>query len=164
MKKIFVLTIFLVLVVVAIGIWVVLQPKDIEPIACTEEAMLCPDGSAVGRTGPNCEFADCPLVKYATTTARLNQQVSVLGMAITPLEVLQDSRCAVDVVCIWAGTVELLIKLEKDGQVQEATSTPGTLFEFSGRQIELVEVGPAPYSTKQIQPEDYLFTFAVKLK
>jgi hypothetical protein len=29
-------------------------------VACTEEAMICPDGSAVGRTGPNCEFAKCP--------------------------------------------------------------------------------------------------------
>jgi len=28
-------------------------------VACTEEAKLCPDGSAVGRTGPNCEFAPC---------------------------------------------------------------------------------------------------------
>lgn len=28
--------------------------------ACTEEAKLCPDGSAVGRTGPKCEFAPCP--------------------------------------------------------------------------------------------------------
>ena len=29
-------------------------------VACTMEAKLCPDGSAVGRTGPNCEFAPCP--------------------------------------------------------------------------------------------------------
>lgn len=28
--------------------------------ACTLEAKLCPDGSAVGRVGPNCEFAPCP--------------------------------------------------------------------------------------------------------
>ena len=28
--------------------------------ACTQEAKICPDGSAVGRTGPNCEFASCP--------------------------------------------------------------------------------------------------------
>lgn len=27
---------------------------------CTTEAKICPDGSAVGRTGPNCEFAACP--------------------------------------------------------------------------------------------------------
>ena len=30
--------------------------------ACTEEAKLCDDGSSVGRTGPNCEFAECPIV------------------------------------------------------------------------------------------------------
>lgn len=28
--------------------------------ACTQEAKQCPDGSYVGRTGPNCEFAPCP--------------------------------------------------------------------------------------------------------
>jgi len=27
---------------------------------CTEEAKVCPDGSAVGRTGPSCEFSPCP--------------------------------------------------------------------------------------------------------
>ena len=31
-----------------------------KPVACTQEARLCPDGSYVGRTGPNCEFALCP--------------------------------------------------------------------------------------------------------
>ncbi len=34
-------------------------------VACTEEAKLCPDGSAVGRVGPNCEFAPCPEEKKA---------------------------------------------------------------------------------------------------
>jgi outer membrane protein OmpA-like peptidoglycan-associated protein len=28
--------------------------------ACTKEAKICPDGSAVGRQGPTCEFAPCP--------------------------------------------------------------------------------------------------------
>ena len=30
--------------------------------ACTQEAKICPDGSAVGRIGPNCEFAPCPQI------------------------------------------------------------------------------------------------------
>ncbi len=34
--------------------------------ACTEEAKICPDGSAVGRTGPNCEFAPCPGVECSS--------------------------------------------------------------------------------------------------
>ena len=34
--------------------------REDEPVACTMEAKICSDGSAVGRTGPNCEFAACP--------------------------------------------------------------------------------------------------------
>lgn len=30
------------------------------PVACTADAKICPDGSSVGRTGPNCEFKVCP--------------------------------------------------------------------------------------------------------
>lgn len=29
-------------------------------VACTLDAKICPDGSSVGRVGPNCEFAPCP--------------------------------------------------------------------------------------------------------
>ena len=38
------------------------RPMAINPgnqQACTLEAKMCPDGSSVGRTGPNCEFAAC---------------------------------------------------------------------------------------------------------
>jgi putative hemolysin len=37
-----------------------IKPVENNPQACTEEAKICPDGSAVGRTGKNCEFATCP--------------------------------------------------------------------------------------------------------
>lgn len=44
------------------GLDVAIQTVDQIPVgkACTMEAKLCPDGSAVGRTGPNCEFTPCP--------------------------------------------------------------------------------------------------------
>ena len=32
------------------------------PKACTKEAKICPDGSAVGRVLPNCEFTKCPVI------------------------------------------------------------------------------------------------------
>ncbi|MFA5831605.1 MAG: Hint domain-containing protein [Candidatus Paceibacterota bacterium] len=31
-------------------------------VACTMDAKICPDGSSVGRVGPNCEFAECPIL------------------------------------------------------------------------------------------------------
>ena len=35
-------------------------PAIPEPVFCTMDAKLCPDGSAVGRIGPDCSFAPCP--------------------------------------------------------------------------------------------------------
>ena len=66
-----ILLIVLIIAVAAVFVFAVslaiIQKSDLpetlfpnEPKACTQEAKLCPDGSAVGRTGPNCEFADCP--------------------------------------------------------------------------------------------------------
>lgn len=46
------------------------QPSDTDPdaVACTMEAKICPDGSAVGRSGPKCEFAACPSSPTSSTT------------------------------------------------------------------------------------------------
>jgi hypothetical protein len=61
-----------VVLILVLGIGAFLYRNEVErPIAnlptsngageaCTQEAKLCPDGSAVGRTGPNCSFAVCP--------------------------------------------------------------------------------------------------------
>lgn len=35
------------------------SPVQDELVACTMDAKICPDGSAVGRTGPDCEFSAC---------------------------------------------------------------------------------------------------------
>jgi hypothetical protein len=40
---------------------------------CTQEAKLCPDGSYVSRTGPNCEFAACPNANGAVCTQDAKQ-------------------------------------------------------------------------------------------
>lgn len=52
----------LFLIIIGVGIFSISQ-KQPKQIACTEEAKICPDGSAVGRTGPKCEFTPCPEVK-----------------------------------------------------------------------------------------------------
>lgn len=76
MNKIFI-AVLCVLVLAGIGPYAFKMQKPQGPVACTLEAKLCPDGSAVGRTGPNCEFAPCPPL---TTTG------TVLGtMTIDPI-------------------------------------------------------------------------------
>lgn len=56
------------------GLLYIYNPTPIEygetnpKIACTMEAKLCPDGSSVGRVGPNCEFEKCPESKDTIET------------------------------------------------------------------------------------------------
>lgn len=43
------------------------------PVACTADAKLCPDGSSVGRSGPNCEFDACPAPVATPEITPVNQ-------------------------------------------------------------------------------------------
>jgi hypothetical protein len=42
------------------GILCTIRACEEPPTGCTGEGLICPDGSVVGRTGPNCEFSPCP--------------------------------------------------------------------------------------------------------
>ncbi|MFA5029646.1 MAG: hypothetical protein WC518_02740 [Patescibacteria group bacterium] len=74
MKK-FLLLLSLVAVVALAGCTMV--PSFIktsnEAGVCTKEAKSCPDGSAVGREGPNCEFTPCPKAEQVDTVAAIKQ-------------------------------------------------------------------------------------------
>lgn len=52
--------IFAILIVGGISYMAYTSPHSTEPVFCTADAKMCPDGSYVGRTGPRCEFAACP--------------------------------------------------------------------------------------------------------
>jgi hypothetical protein len=52
------LAVFFILILLVIIC--VLQTQRPQPVACTEEALICPDGTGVGRVPPDCRFAPCP--------------------------------------------------------------------------------------------------------
>ncbi len=74
----FLLALFAVVVAITAAVGGVLyfggHPENGGQVACTQEAKLCPDGSSVGRTGPNCEFAACPTPVASTTVDISNWQ------------------------------------------------------------------------------------------
>lgn len=91
----------------------------------------------------------------------IDRTVEVLGITITPIELVEDSRCPTDATCAWAGTVNVRALLKvPSGEASE-------LFEFGkprvveGITITLVEVNPVPDSRKPIRSEDYAFSFQV---
>jgi len=46
--------------VTILGIYKFNSANNNVQVACTMEAKLCPDGTSVGRTGPDCSFTACP--------------------------------------------------------------------------------------------------------
>lgn len=67
MDKSTIFVLILLVLILGAAYWSTIAFPIINPRiqVCTEEAKICPDGTAVGRVGPNCEFAPCPV---ATTT------------------------------------------------------------------------------------------------
>jgi len=82
MKKISIIFAFIVLLTGCSLLSPVAKPKPM-PVntnqPCTMEAKLCPDSSAVGRTGPNCEFAPCPGENQAKASALSEAEARVIA-------------------------------------------------------------------------------------
>lgn len=59
--------IFIVVVFIFGGLLYIYNPEPIEyknprnEVVCADDVKLCPDGSYVGRSGPNCTFDPCPI-------------------------------------------------------------------------------------------------------
>ncbi len=73
-------SIIVAIVVASIGTYMILSSIKKEPIleeneaiACTMEVKQCSDGSYVGRQGPNCDFAVCPVFTTIISTTSSNQ-------------------------------------------------------------------------------------------
>ncbi len=159
-----VLIIVLLLGIIA-GAFYFYPPKttSVEPVACTQEAKICPDGSSVGRTGPACAFADCPAVPVVKEEAKaaLNQKIFNNGIFVTPLEVTADSRCPSDVTCVWAGEISLKVKLEKGTTTADVILKLQSAVVFEEYTVTLTEVIPENNSKTTLNKADYRFTFNV---
>ncbi len=131
-------------------------PSGDQIVVCTMEAKLCPDGSSVGRSGPKCEFASCP--EASNVSSVLGRSVVQNGLNITPIMIVEDSRCPVDVQCIQAGRLVVKTRFERVdgfGGVKELNVELGKSVEVLGMWVNLVTATSA-------KDENYSFTFIAK--
>lgn len=155
------------MLVVVIG-FLVMQTRSVptpdDGGVCTMEAKLCPDGSYVGRVGPNCAFAECPATPAGpiSLAAHLNETVSGLDVSITPLAVLEDSRCPVDVQCIQAGTVRIRARLLSGlGEAMQEFKL-GQAVTTEAESITLTSVTPTDKKAGvAVKDSEYVFTFEI---
>ncbi len=93
MTKVMYVFLFLALIFGVMKIFIgnddVVEQDDI--YACTKEAKMCPDGSAVGREGPNCEFAACPPVVPDDIQEHIESKIDLIKLTTpSPNGVVND--------------------------------------------------------------------------
>jgi len=63
------------------------------PIACTLDVYTCPDGTTLGREGPDCEFPECPTADASTTTTTVTGKASkAVGTKATKVKKVHDPK------------------------------------------------------------------------
>jgi hypothetical protein len=83
-------------------------------------------------------------------------------------KVQDDSRCAVDVTCVWAGDAVAVVRLipasgpeeTKQLHINGAPERPAQA-ERGDFVVRFVRLTPAPHSQRPIRPQDYRATFVV---
>ncbi len=98
----------------------------------------------------------------------LGETVVVEGISIEFIEVLEDSRCPTDVVCVWAGRAR--VKLSVTGtptlnnvfEVTVGEKDKNSISSYKGYQIKAIALAPSP-TTKNMGERDYTL-FVVREK
>jgi hypothetical protein len=142
-------------------------PTIPEGVACTMDAKMCPDGSYVGRIPPSCNFAACPVTATSHTpvttsyTTSIGQVAGSAFLNITPFEIVEESRCPIDVLCIHAGTVRVKAHVFHSGTTTDEIFGLNNPVTIASTSINLVQVLPLPQSKVKITPASYRFTFEI---
>jgi hypothetical protein len=90
--------------------------------------------------------------------ARLGQSVNLGGPRVTPLAVLEDSRCPMEARCIWAGRVRLSIRVTTGAGSAVREIASDKPLQVADGQLELTNVMPPRSVQHAIRTSDYRFT------
>lgn len=99
--------------------------------------------------------------EYGEVSIALGETASFPDVRITPLAVLEDSRCPVNARCIQAG--ELRVQLETVSAMGTSTGAIelGKSLTTEAEEISFLSVSPETLAGQTIPAENYRFTFSV---
>ena len=89
--------------------------------------------------------------------ARLGETVAVGGPRVTPLRLIEDSRCPQGVRCVWAGRVRINATISTQTMKLTRELTLGEPFPVADGTLMLAEVRPSKRKDAPNAPGDYRF-------
>ena len=117
----------------------------------------------------NGQTAEAPKVVPAGEefTIKVGQQVAIkdTNLIIKFLRVGEDSRCPIDVVCVWAGNARLDVELRLSKKKKTTVALNTTLLPREGQvknfKVQLVRLSPGRRQDVPVPPTDYEATLVV---
>ncbi len=103
--------------------------------------------------------------EYSTPTpqpaeAGFNQSLALNGVTITPLSLVEDSRCPINAMCVWQGRLIISARIARDGREEDVRLSLKEPKQVLGRTITLETALPSRQSGVEIAAEDYRFSFS----
>lgn len=129
---------------------------------CTIIPAADPASTPPRASDPVSPHVDVSAGEPSPSYAQLGQTVMVGPLRVTPLKVLEDSRCPMNARCIWAGQVRLRIRTQQNGTTQSLEITSGKALSVHGGALELTEIQPDKVTGENrgaIDSSDYRFGF-----
>ncbi len=96
----------------------------------------------------------------ASPVAGLGQVASIDGIRVRPLAVIEDSRCPIDVVCVWAGRLVVRAEVSGGNWRQARDLELGKPQAIADGRLTLVAAEPSKMAGTETDPRAYRFTFA----
>lgn len=102
-----------------------------------------------------------PIGNTASATIGFGGQAVLNTIRIRPLAVIEDSRCAINVQCVWAGRLVLAVEIDQRGGSEELRTnlTLGQPLLVEGGRLTLVAAHPPKLAGAQPSPPTSQFTF-----
>lgn len=84
------------------------------------------------------------------------------GLRVTPIAVVEDSRCPPDVTCAWAGRLRIRVQIERQSEQSEAVIGTEEPLRIRGGFLSLERVSPPARAANQGPPTpgEYRIAFA----
>ncbi|HOB14171.1 MAG TPA: hypothetical protein PKN09_08005 [Novosphingobium sp.] len=98
-----------------------------------------------------------PVNANGSSEVRLGQSVNLGGPKVTPIRVLEDSRCPIETDCFWAGRVRLEVKVELGSGVSVQELASDKPLAIADGTLELLGTMPPRNAKHAIEPGDYRF-------
>lgn len=93
------------------------------------------------------------------TRVRIDQTANVDGPKVTPLKLIEDSRCPKGAQCVWAGRVRVTVRIDLGQRSELRDLALGEPQQVADGALTLVEVLPEKTAGDHIYPDEYRFGF-----